>query len=179
MAKRGDSEVRNIRKFATCAVLVAFTSISYGKEWRGIVPLQSTREDVTRLLGIPRVTNKYRDLYNLKDEIVLIDYSTGVCKQGGIWNVPPDTVLAISVSPRKALEISDLSLNLSRYQILTDKHLSGIFYYNNAEEGIHITTDREIVRSIDYLPSAKDEYLRCAKPPLQLTSKDGEAIEPH
>lgn len=171
--------MRALRTFAACVVLIAFTGISEGKEWRGIVPLHSTRKDVTKILGTSEVTDNRRAIYNLKDEVVLIDYSAGTCEHGGIWNVPRDTVLAISVTPRSALEISDLSLNLGRYQVVADEHLAGIYYYNNPEEGIHITTDGETVRSIDYLPTSQDEYLRCAKPPAHLITKDGRTVDSH
>ena len=163
-------------RLSACAgLIVLLIHVAHGKEWRGIFPLHSTRQDVVRILGRPNDSG----LYNLSDAVVLVSYSTGTCKEGVIWNVPRDTVLSISVSPREALEISDLSLNLSQYQVVADKHLSGILYYNNAEEGVHITTDRQTVRRIDYLPPAKDEYLRCAKPPDHLIAKDGRPIDPH
>jgi hypothetical protein len=163
-------------RLSACAgLIVLLIHEGYGKEWRGIIPLHSTRQDVIRILGLPNDSG----LYNLSDAVVLISYSTGMCKEGGVWNVPRDTVLTISISPREALEISNLSLNFNRYQVVADKHLSGILYYNNAEEGVHITTDRQTVRSIDYLPPAKDEYLRCAKPPARLVTKDGRTIESH
>jgi hypothetical protein len=163
-------------RLSACAGLILLLiHESYGQGWRGIIPLHSTRQDVVRILGRPNDSG----LYSLSDAVALISYSTSTCEEGGIWNVPRDTVLTISISPRKALEISDLSLNLRRYEVVTDKHLSGILYYNNAEEGVHITTDRQTVRSIDYLPPAKDEYLRCAKLAAGLMTKDGRTIDSH
>jgi hypothetical protein len=164
------------RLIACIGALIVVVPVSYGKDWRGIIPLHSTRQDVTRILG---PTENSGDLYNLSEAVVLISYSSGTCEQGGTWNVPRDTVQTISVSPRKVIRIAELQLKLSDYEIIADTHLPGILYYNSAKEGVHITTDGEIVRNILYLPAADESYLRCQKVPTGLVAKDGRAIESH
>lgn len=164
------------RLFACIGALIILVPVSYSKEWRGIIPLHSTRQDVIRILGPAENSG---DLYNLSEAVVLISYSAGTCEQGGTWNVPRDTVQTISVSPRKVIRIADLQLNLSDYEIIADRHLIGIVYYNNAKEGVHITTDGNIVRNVFYLPAANESHLRCKAVAVGLVAKDGRPIESH
>ncbi len=167
----------DFRRLALCVGFVTLSvDLSYSKEWRGIVPLHSKREDVVRILGrAPDSGN----LYNLDEAVVLISYSTGTCHEDGIWDVPRDTVERISVSPRKTFPITELQLKLSEFETVEDKHFPGIVYYNNAEEGIHIQTYQENVTGIDYLPAASDNHLRCARPPTPLLTKEGQTLESH
>jgi hypothetical protein len=59
-----------------CVWLVLLTSgTSSAKGWRGLIPLHSTRQDVERLLGSTR--NFY---YDLQNETVYIDFSSGSCQ---------------------------------------------------------------------------------------------------
>jgi hypothetical protein len=161
----------DFRRLALClAFVVLWADQSYSKEWRGIVPLHSKREDVGRILGRAADSG---NLYNLAEAVVLISYSTGTCHEGGIWDVPRDTVERISVSPRKTFPITELQLKLSEFESVEDKNFPGIVYYNNAEEGIHIQTYQKNVTSIDYLPAANDEHLRCAKSPTPLLTNEG------
>lgn len=164
------------RLFVSIGTLIVVVPVSYSKEWRGIVPLHSTRQDVIRILGPAENSG---DLYNLSEAVVLISYSAGTCEQGGTWNVPRDTVQTISISPRKVIRIAELQLNLSDYEIIDDRHLPGIHYYNNAKEGVHITTDGNIVRNILYLPGANDSHLRCKTVTVGLVATDGRTIESH
>src|SRR5258706_6534102 len=75
------SEVRmNITNIilSLCFVIVA-ASLSHGKEWRGIVPLHSTRTDVERLLGPPaEKKNELMSVYKLDQKDVVLEYPTGL-----------------------------------------------------------------------------------------------------
>src|SRR5882724_13565967 len=86
---------------------------SKAKGWRDIQPLHSTRADVERLLGPP--TDKRDCIYNictyyLHDVNVQFNYSPGDCKSGrGAWDVPPDTVVNITVHSGPGLRWSSLA----------------------------------------------------------------------
>ena len=131
---------------------------------------------MTRILG---PAEKSGNLYNLSEAVVLISYSAGTCEQGGTWNVPRDTVQTISISPKKVISTAELQLNLNDYEIIADRRLPGILYYNDAKEGVHITTDGNIVRNIVYLPAANESHLRCKTVAVALVAKDGSTIESH
>src|SRR3954464_4038317 len=98
--------------FSSFCLIFLTANLCFGKEWRGIIPLHSTRADVERLIGLP--TSPGGSEYSLKDEHVVILYSGRPCekdKRDGL-NVAPDTVLTITVSPRKEQTISNLNLDL-------------------------------------------------------------------
>lgn len=48
-------------------------------EWRGLVPLRSTRSDVERLLGKPAIHPTAFENYNTETERVDVIYSPGPC----------------------------------------------------------------------------------------------------
>src|SRR5678815_4602228 len=105
--------------------------------WHGVVPLRSTRADVTRLLGPPNVDGRY---YEIDNYIVHIDYSDGPCEKGKLgWNVPRDTVVSISLSPNHDLKFSDLQIDKKKLKKSNDGELPGIVYYTNDAEGITVS----------------------------------------
>jgi len=128
------------------------------KEWRGIVPLHSTRSDVIRLLGSP---NLDYDRYELDDGTVSILYSDGPCKTG--WDVPKDTVIDIMFQPDDDLTLSDLRLDLSKYKKKQDYEVLDAYHYRNGPEGHEIVVIDNIVSSIFYGPTTKDSHLECSR----------------
>ena len=74
--------------------------------WRGIVPLRSTRTHVERQLGLFDVKCQ---CYETEKEIVHVGYASAPCT-GDVpgWNVPRDTVLSITVSPKSEPAFSDI-----------------------------------------------------------------------
>jgi hypothetical protein len=142
-----------------CLSLMAIPSQTQG--WRGIVPLHSTREDVERLIGPPMTPNGIT--YDLKNERVNITYSAGGCAEDrpSEWNVPPGTVIGITIYPQTKLLLSDLQIDLNGFEKFINPHNPDSVYYNN-EEGVSIGTksNGEVV-VVQYLPSVKDNRLRC------------------
>jgi hypothetical protein len=155
-----------------CCVVV----ISEAKEWHGIVPLKSTRTDVERLLGKPNA--KY-DRYLIGNEEIDITYSGDRCVNG--WDVARDTVISIAVSPGGRPSLSDLQPDLSKFTKEADTHIRGRVYYVDAIEGIryHVQeqdTGKDIVIIVYYLPSTKDNRLRCVQSIIKPTRS---ANNPH
>lgn len=152
--------------------LLATVNFSQAQGWRGIVPLHSTRADVERLIGSPMMPNGIT--YDLKNERVNVVYSDGGCAKGqpSEWNVPPDTVIGITVYPQTKLMLSDLRIDLNRFEKFINPHNPDSVSYNN-EEGISIGTrsNGEVI-VVQYLPAAKDSYLRCPNSSAQQSSGD-------
>lgn len=148
-------------KFAILAVLI-FGQNSMAKEWRGIVPLKSTRADVERLLGKP---DKWGE-YEYKDERVSFRYADGPCK--GIYLalgkdnckclVDKDTVMAIEVEPTVKRKFSHLKLDMTRFTRTAIAPYPHTFAYYNPTEGIDYTVDESEneIRTIEYYPSQVD-----------------------
>jgi hypothetical protein len=149
--------------FFLCLLSVNFVPVSGQKGWRGLVPLHSTRNDVRKLLGSPGDPGQLRDRYYFDKEMVEFMYSDGYCEKDGPggWNVAEGTIIRIIIKPEKKLKLSDLKIDLSKFEKREDTHLEGIFYYVNDEDGIVITETNGRVKAIRYVPMAKDEYLAC------------------
>jgi hypothetical protein len=156
-------------RIIVCAIciLAAFNN-TYAKEWRGIVPLHSTRADVARILGTPPPEKNHPDavVYKQEHEDVLVRYSTGECIEK--WNVPRDTVIFIHVFPKQRPKFSELRLDVSKYRKYLEPELPEYSNYDNEEEGFQVNVDGEgLVELFVYYWKAKDTNMRCpdsAKP---------------
>ena len=114
-----------IIKFITCICLAfCLAKISYAKDWRGIVPFQSTRADVEKLLGQPPsppsdgtriyTLNKTRSIYFLDEGEIYIVYAEDdnfTVTEDCLDAVPAGTVLMIQITPKKELKLTDLNLS--------------------------------------------------------------------
>lgn len=131
--------MNTIKNAAACFfMLFTAVSLSQGKEWRGIKPLQSTREDVIRLLGYSN--EPCGCAYDLGDETVSIAYSTGPCEKGmpGGWNVLRDTVISIHVNKIARPFLADLHVNEKEYEKVVDPLVIGNIYYTDKEEELRL-----------------------------------------
>jgi hypothetical protein len=143
------------------------------KDWRGIVPLHSTREDVERLLGPPppppsdgtRIykASKVRSIYFLEEGeiyIVFAEKDSPVERQC-LAQVPASTVLLIQIKPKKNLYLSDLKLQkdkLKRFDPAEPPN-SDFDGFVNEEEGISVRAQKGVVQLINYFAAARDTDL--------------------
>jgi hypothetical protein len=128
-------------------------------EWRGIVPLRSTRADVEKLLGKPSAAEP--NTHATEGERVTVTYAERPCDHD--WQVPPGTVLSIAVHPQQPYSLASLKLVESRYEKRRDVHIETLYYYVNAEEGINYTVDRAkgVVLDAEFYPPSTDSSHRC------------------
>jgi hypothetical protein len=147
------------------------------KDWKDIVPLQSTRKDVERLVGSPQASKGVAATFQLKGGRLRVFYSDGFCKRRNIndWNVPPDTVVTLTFEPSIEMKIAELNLDMTKYERAVDPHVQRAVHYYNREAGIRISTrlekEGEEVHSITYEPTEKDLHLRCEKNSQTLDSR--------
>jgi hypothetical protein len=146
--------------FFCFSLLFASSKSISAKEWRGIVPLLSTRADAERLIGPP--TKPGGHFYELEDAHVAILYTESGC------NVPPDTVLTITVNLKKEQVLSQSGFDLTTFKVHKPKMSDppGIFYYVNDEQGIVIVSreGQDVISAVTYNPMAKERrWLRCSK----------------
>jgi hypothetical protein len=123
--------------------------------WRQIVPGRTTRAEVEELLGPSR--ESYSASYNVKEGNIFIAYSTGLCgpeKNGG-WNVPKNTVVAVTFNPKEKRSIAELRLEKKRLRKVVDKHVLGITYYVNDRNSITYEVQKGKVEAITYEPPMK------------------------
>lgn len=162
---RAQSAVSTLSKALCCVVFVpALAAVCAAKEWRGIVPLRSTRADVDRLLGQPFRQSPADASYDVKDARVLVTFSEGVCNKWPFdWDVPAGTVEEIHVYPGEDLPLSELKLD-KRFREALDAH-HGSIRYMDEEAGFHVVShesDRK-VHIFSHYPAAADrqKHTRC------------------
>jgi hypothetical protein len=153
-----------IRTATFVCVLFACGGLVHAQGWRGIVPLHSNRQDVERVVGVPPESNGIT--YILKDERVNVVYAKGKCGRGqGVeWNVPPDTVLGLTIYPQVKLLLSNVRADLDGFEKFVHPHDPDVVYYNNEREGVSYgTRSGGEVFVIEYFPTAADTPLRCLR----------------
>src|SRR5678816_1713970 len=71
------------------------SSTSLPTNWKGLVPLHSTRADAERALGKPRKSRYSTSVYDTAHDRVDILYSAGPCEAAEVerWNVSRDVIL--------------------------------------------------------------------------------------
>lgn len=151
-----------INAIITCAcAMLAISSASQAKGWRGIVPLHSTRGDVIRLLGLSPDANDLRSKYHLEKEEVYIVFSTKDFCDADAKKVPVGTVLLIQVTPKTETRLTDFQIDTKRLRKFDPSSPPGIGYegYIDDEEGIIFRTYKGRVDEIAYIAMAKDKHL--------------------
>lgn len=152
----------NLKLILVVIGLLLLPRDSVAKEWRGIIPLKSTRADVERRFGKPDRWGEYK----IKDERVTFDYGDGSC-QGlyvalGVANckclVDENAVMSIFVEPTVKRKISVLKLDMTNFRRTPINPFPNTFEYDNPTEGITYTVDEpnDEVRHVTYYPSSKD-----------------------
>ncbi len=149
--------------------------VIHSKDWRGVVPLQSTRAHVERLLGSPPppptdgtrayILHPARSIYFLEEAEVYFVYATAdnLALNECSKTVPLDTVLMIMVSPRKKSLIGSWETNLDLFRTFDPSEGSAKGYegFLNEEVGLVIRTFEGRVDQLVYLPTI-GEMRKCS-----------------
>lgn len=159
--------MRNCGKILLMLVLLCSCHEAFAKEFRGIIPLHSTRADVRRILGHPMFDEGGPiEIFDLPEGRTGVMYVIQSCQKGlpgswGNWNVPVDTVVEISVNVEKPFKFSKLKIpNKERLKWYTDDTLTT--YYHDEAMGIEYSvTKRGFVDEIVYGPTKEDHHLLC------------------
>ena len=142
-------------------LLTLMASATTAREWKGIVPLKSTRADVERLLGKPNQLGRYE----IENERVNFYYSEGPCDSGdGLAEanceclVAKDTVLKIVVTFDHGVKVSKLGIDKKKYERTPFYAYRPTATYADFTDGVvyTIVESDDIVTNISYLPSARD-----------------------
>jgi len=119
------------------------------------------------LLGKPNA--KY-GRYDIDNQEIEFFYSKGRCLNG--WDVPEDTIIDIAVNPKQSPRLSDLKVELSKYERFRDPHVTSHVYYTNRDEGIRyvVYEDEEDngkfngrVLTVYYESTSEDERILCCR----------------
>jgi len=178
--RRVNSTVRrlllNMKLTAFIATVVLLTAASsYAKDWRGIVPLHSTRADVERLLGPPDTDRGNTIFYTIEFSRVSFAFPQAPCgRPGSLWNVASNIVTEIWVTHQQLHEVRLGDVDVSKgFRTQTDSELGYILYYINDAEGLSYEVDTRygtdangaVVALMKYFAPAKENNLRCPVKP--------------
>jgi hypothetical protein len=158
--------MKTIRRTALgLLITLVSANAAFAKEWRGIVPLHSTRADVELLLGPPTKGTSYASYYSLPDEIAVISLQRELCdsdvgKLGIEWNVPVGTVISINVIPKAAYPKERFATE-SGFNV--ESANAGFMYYTNGTLGQSVETYDGTVTMLTYTPSERENFLRCSR----------------
>jgi len=151
--------------YAAVWLLLLIGSSQYSPGWKEIRTFRSTRADVERVLGSPTHSCQLTCDYESNSETVFIRYSDERCKPGNTdgFDIPPDTVLSVTVYPKRKVKLPDLKLDLTKFSKTKDPELQGYSTYTNMESGVtYEVSDKNRVLSVQWFGAAKDiEALRC------------------
>lgn len=138
--------------------------------WKGILVLQTTRDEVEKILGKPAVEDG-KITYQTDDALVHIDYSSSPCSNTksyrGNYKMPQNTVIRYKVYLKKEIKLSVFEWQSDLYEKYEDKHSLRYIYYSNRKNGIIITTvklkeEPEIVEAIEFEPTKEQNAIyRC------------------
>jgi hypothetical protein len=147
--------MKNLKYLLSILSLLLFVSGAVSaKDWRGIVPLRSTIEDVERLLGKPHFNAHY--VYETEEGRVIFIYQSNpkVTCGDGYNDVPFGTILSIEIELKKKTLLTDFNLDMSKFrQYFTCIGATG---YSNREEGIEMHIYDGAVFRLYYRPTAAD-----------------------
>lgn len=140
------------------ALIVAAQSIS-AAEWRGIVPLHSSRADIVRLFKVCG-DNKKRCFFSIEDQNVQIVFSGWQGAFSGCpRSVPKDTVLLVRIRLNKPMSMKDLKINLKAFKAFDPADASSMGYraYIDEKSGLLIKSYKGQVVEFDYIASREDQ----------------------
>ena len=145
--------------------------------WRGLEPMKSTCKDVERELG-GAACGKEQAAYNLPGESVWFNFSVDGCGGGLLserYEVPTGTIISIAVSQRgdKIVTLSDLKVDLAKFEKTDISDMIGVYKYVSREIGMYIeATEDGVVGGHHYFPPASYDNLRCQPTPDPAASEE-------
>ena len=161
-----------LKVFLISLIVIGYAQNLAAKEWRGLVPMRSTRADVERILGKPSdprmgVTRSYslhdgRSIYFSdygEAYIVFAKMQEVMGHRSCLESVAADTVLMIQVTPIIEQSVNQFISDTKNFRTFDPSEPPGIGYlgYVDEEGGFVLQTFKGIVRKLVYLPSRNDQ----------------------
>jgi len=165
--------------FYLVCVLLGTASQSLAKEWRGIVPLKTTRIEVEQVLGKPNELGRYQ----FDEERAYVLYAVSGCDtRAGKCQclIKEGTVVEIHVTIERSMKFSRLKIDKSKFERTRNPVGLAVFEYSNSQDGIiySVNEDTDLVVEISYVPAERDcenlikrnaGIVSMGKPPVNLT----------
>jgi hypothetical protein len=126
--------------FGSIILALTFNLVVHAKEWRGITPLHSTRQDAERILGQPsRPSRATFSTYYLDEGLVQIMYASESFAKAHDCpeTIPPDTVLVIYVWLKSE---NNLQPDITGMEEFDPAEGMGLKAYYGKKDGVVIVT---------------------------------------
>lgn len=157
---------KTINVFIVIFTLFTLTGDSTGQtlleKIRQIKVLESTLQDAENLFGKSDEKNFQKVYYyeQIKEGNLILGYSSGNCssRQNEGWNVPENTIIRILFYPAKKKSFSALGIDKKKLKKVYDESYQ---IYSNEDEGVTYEVQSGKVKSIEYNPTSKYDYLKC------------------
>ncbi|MEZ5424767.1 MAG: hypothetical protein R2747_00760 [Pyrinomonadaceae bacterium] len=150
---------------ALCGFATAQTRLPELDKAKEITLLQSTRDDVKKILADFEADDEDAESFTGKKADIEISYSTGGCSDEDseeIWNIPEGRVSLIEISPNDPVKIEDLGYAVSNF--LKEKEFNNVdnqFIYHNKSFGIAFRVEENIIQTIFLFPSNSYQSRLC------------------
>lgn len=148
--------------FLSLSVFFFLPTHLHAKEWNGLRPLFSNREDVVKKMGNPSNENDTRLIYDLPDEYIYIvlarseEYLPECIK-----TLKKGTVLLIKIKPKKKLSMQEMGFDEGVMRIFDPSQPANIGYkgYIDDKEGLVVRTIAGKVDEVNYIVTIEDKKL--------------------
>src|SRR5687768_15694614 len=136
-------------------VVVGSANTSVAKDWRAIVPLHSTRQDVVRAFGHCNDSEPSCE-FNYANEFVRIEFADDSQKRCN-GTVQPETVLLVEVFPKNPVSLKKLGLKRRDFRaVKLDRDTEA---YVDEVNGLVLKMRKGRVLQLDHIASAKDQLI--------------------
>ena len=150
-------------------LMVVAANELFAKEWRGLVPLRSTRADIVKLFGQCRsaesvcgFTHKNENVHIvLSSRLLDFSNSDSECAR----TLPLDTVLLIEIKPVGIHRVAELHIDRRVFRVFDPALPPGQGYkvgykaYIDETGGFIINTFKGKIVQLDYIATSEDKYL--------------------
>lgn len=143
-------------------LLLLLAENGFAQAWRQIRPLRTSRKQVEKVLGRPKVIGGVSS-FDFANETIDVFYLKRSCRferQG--WNVPVDTVTSVRIAPKKKVRLSETQWDLSKFR----KELGSFdnpshSLFVNEEDGVTLSVIDGVLDSYSFGPRRRDKKKRC------------------
>jgi hypothetical protein len=163
----------SMRSISAVAITCILAGYAYGQslqEWRKLVPLESTRKDVERILGKPKILDVNRSLFTAGTSKVIAEFSTGKCDTSSKriqWNVEPGRLVYLMVLESLSKPLSSYVDNLLPFKRSENDAQDAVGYsYASPDKSLVLQSivkpgAGEAVAAIYLLPRNDQQNLKC------------------
>ena len=136
--------------------------------WKGIKPLHSTKNEVDKVWGEPKIDDNGYYRYTTNDAYIQVNYATTPCKENqynrGKFSVSENTVLGYWINFNGSPEfptLSSLQLDKTKYEKDTSGDTILVYSYWERDDGIRLTVNETgnllRVQTMEFRPSKLDQ----------------------